>query len=173
MGEEFWSLIYDSIRALVSKFEETPYFFYKEYDAQRFLYHLLISNEQFRKIYSTRDGKNTCLVHGEYPSSGNLPLDLVVLDPRGIESRFFRKQKIACAFELKLWNSAGYKPKAERKIRDTLVGENATAFVIYLARGGDWEYFRSKFAEFKAPIEEIFLESPKAMALVTKITCEK
>ena len=165
--------IYEGIRALVSKFEEAPYFFYKEYDAQRFLYHLLISNEQFSKIYSTRDGKNTCLVHGEYPSSGNLPLDLVVLDPRGIEKRWFRKQKILCSFEIKVWDSAGYDPEEERKIRETIVEEDATSFVIYLARGGDWHYFRSKFSDFKTPTEEIFLESSKVMALVTKVTPEK
>lgn len=85
--EDFWLIIERSIRILVAEFEETPYFFYKEYDAQRFLYHLLISEQQFKRIYKTRDGKDTCLVHGEYPSSGNLPLDMVVLDPRGTEKR--------------------------------------------------------------------------------------
>jgi len=78
LAEEFWPAI-QSIHTLVRKFEETPYLFYNEYDGQRFLHHPLIRQEQFNRTYTTRNGKDTCLVHDEYPSPGNLRLDLVVL----------------------------------------------------------------------------------------------
>ena len=166
----FWGAILRCIRGLVERFEESPYFFYKESDAKCYLYQLLIGEEQFRKYYKTADGKDTCLVHTEYPSSGNLPIDLVVLDPYGFDTRTFKKQKISCAIELKLWDSAGYNPEQERKIRGIIVEKGTTSFIIYLARGGGggWEYFKSKFDEFKIRNEEIFFESNKAMALVTR-----
>ncbi len=94
---------------------------------------------------------------------------MAILNPYKFNKRSFRREKIACAIELKVWDSAGYNAKEEKKIRDTIFDEEATSFIIYLARGGDWEYFRSKFPEFKMAQEEIYLESGKAMALVTVI----
>lgn len=172
MEQSFWKAIHRCIYGLVKKFEESPYFFYKESDAKCYLYHLLVSEEQFKKYYKTMDGRNTCLVHTEYPSSSNLPIDLVVLDPHKFDKRRFRKQRIACAIELKVWDSAGYNADSERKIRETVVESGTTSFIIYLARGGGWGYFKSKFDEFKTTDEEIFLESTKVMALVTRIRPE-
>ena len=127
------------------------------------------SKEPFTKNYKTMDGKNTCLVHTEYPSYGNLPLDLVILEPFGFEQRRFKKQGIACSFELKVWDSANYNAKKEREIRDTIAQKGTTSFIVYLARGGNWEDFKSRLKQFKPKYEEIFLESERAMALVTRI----
>jgi len=165
----FWEAIHRCLHGLVKKWEESRYFFYKESDAKSYLYHLLISEERFQRNYATKDSKNTCLVHTEYPSSRRFPIDVAILDPHELNQRSFRRQKIACAIELKVWDSAGYDAKKERTIRDTIFDETTTSFVIYLARGGNWEYFRSKFPEFKMAQEEIYLESEKAMALVTRI----
>jgi N6-adenosine-specific RNA methylase IME4 len=73
---------------------------------------------------------------------------------------------------LRFGTQPGYDPEEERKIRETLVEKDVTSFVIYFARGGrdGWEYFKSKFGEFKVANEEILSESKKAMALVTRIS---
>jgi len=72
-----------------------------------------------------------------------------------------KSRKITCLIELKVWDSAGYDPRKERKIRDTLVEKGSTSSIIYLARGGNegWEYFKSKFTV-----------STRAMSLVTRIS---
>ncbi len=172
--EPFREAISRCIKGLVEKFEESPHFFYKESDSKCYLYHLLISEGQFKEWYNTKDEKKTCLVHTEYPSYGNLPIDLVILDPQGFDTRAFKKQRIACAIELKFWDSAGYDPDGERNLREKIVGSGTISFIVYLARGNidGWNFFKSKLGEFKAKNEEILLESTKRMALVTRIRPE-
>lgn len=163
-----WEVIHQSIHNLIKKFEESPHFFYKESDAKCYLYHLLISKEYFTKHHKTKDGKYTCIVHTEYLSNGGLPLDLVILEPHGFGQRRFRRQRIACSIELKFWDSANYEAKDERRIRETIIEKGTTSFIIYLARGGNWEDFKNKLKQFKPKHEEIYIESKRAMALVTR-----
>jgi hypothetical protein len=164
-----WEVINNSIRLLVKRFEETPYFFVKESDVQCYLYHLLINDERFSALYQTRDAKKTCLVHTEYSSDGGLPLDLVIFNPQMVSKKRFKKQDLICSIELKLWHSAGYNPEQQIKIRETYYEKGIATFIIYLARGGNWSDFKEKIKEVRVPEETIFLESDIEKILVTKI----
>jgi len=85
-----------------------------------YLYHRLYAGGLVNGLYRTNDGHDTILLHKEYPtiaryrrrSDGKLEesatgrrrgaLDISVWDPRYVEQRKHRKQKVLCAAELAL-----------------------------------------------------------------------
>jgi hypothetical protein len=109
-----------AIKSLVRRFRNHPYVFYTESDMHCYLYHRLYSGGLANGLYRTRDGKDTILLHKEYPTiaryhrreSGKLEesedgrrrgaFDISIWDPRYISERKHRKQKVLCAAELAL-----------------------------------------------------------------------
>jgi hypothetical protein len=109
-----------AIKSLVWRFRTHPYAFYTETDMHCYLYHRLYSGGLENGLYRTIEGRDTILLHTEYPtvaryqrdSEGKLQeaadgrrrgaFDISVWDPRYIGERVHRKQKVLCAVELAL-----------------------------------------------------------------------
>ena len=114
------SLFEGAIKSLVRRFRNHPYAFYTETDMHCYLYHRLYSGGLLNGLYRTIEGRDTILLHKEYPtisryvrlSDGRLEesekgrrrgaFDLCVWDPQYIGQREHRKQKVLCAAELAL-----------------------------------------------------------------------
>jgi hypothetical protein len=109
-----------AIKSLVRRFRTHPYVFYTETDMHCYLYHRLYSAGLENGIYRTAEGRDTILLHKEYPTvaryrrleDGKLEespegprrgaFDICVWDPGFISKREHRRQKILCAAELAL-----------------------------------------------------------------------
>ncbi|MCL4325093.1 MAG: hypothetical protein M1144_06515 [Candidatus Thermoplasmatota archaeon] len=109
-----------AIKSLVRRFRNHPYAFYTETDMHCYLYHRLYSGGMENALYRMVDGRETILLHKEYPTiaryqrlkDGKLQesatgrrrgaFDLCVWDPRFIAQQEHRKQKVLCAAELAL-----------------------------------------------------------------------
>ena len=109
-----------AIKSLVRRFRTHPYAFYTETDMHCYLYHRLYSGGLENGLYRTVDGRDTILLHKEYPTvaryqcrdDGTLEesaegrrrgaFDISIWDPRFIGEREHRKQKVLCAAELAL-----------------------------------------------------------------------
>jgi hypothetical protein len=109
-----------AIKSLVRRFRTHPYAFYTETDMHCYLYHRLYSGGLVNGLYRTIEGRDTILLHKEYPTfaryqrrqDGRLEespagrrrgaFDISIWDPRYIGEREHRKQKVLCAAELAL-----------------------------------------------------------------------
>lgn len=109
-----------AIKSLVRRFRNHPYAFYTETDMHCYLYHRLYSGGVANGIYQTADGRDTILLHKEYPTYARYTrrenrtlqesdtgrrrgaFDICVWDPRFIGQHEHRKQKVLCAAELAL-----------------------------------------------------------------------
>jgi len=109
-----------AIKSLVRRFRNHPYAFYTETDMHCYLYHRLYADGLENGLYRTVEGRDTILLHKEYPTvarysrddSGRLEesedgrrrgaFDICVWDPAYIAGREHRKQKVLCAAELAL-----------------------------------------------------------------------
>jgi hypothetical protein len=123
-----------AIKGLVRRFRNHPYAFYTETDMHCYLYHRLYAGGLVNGLYPTVAGKDTILLHKEYPTEvryrrrddGRLEksatgrrrgaYDLCIWDPQYVGSREHRKQKVLCAAELAL-NETG--PGNLHTINDT------------------------------------------------------
>jgi hypothetical protein len=95
-----------SIDDLLSKFKNYPYFFYTENDLHTYLYFEIFKRlPQKEWVCKTQDGKNSILLHKEYPTKErysakllqeNFPkgsrghFDLTIWNPEKTQERFFR-----------------------------------------------------------------------------------
>jgi hypothetical protein len=109
-----------AIRSLIRRFRNHPYAFYTETDMHCYLYHRLYAGGLVNGLYSTVEGRDTILLHKEYPTvaryqrgdDGRLAesaqgrrrgaFDISIWDPRYIGECAHRKQKVLCAAELAL-----------------------------------------------------------------------
>ncbi len=109
-----------AIRSLVRRFRTHPYAFYTETDMHCYLYHRLYSGGLVNGLYRTSDGRETILLHKEYPTAtrycrgegGKLiesdlgrrrgAIDISIWDPAHIGAHEHRRQKVLCAAELAL-----------------------------------------------------------------------
>jgi len=109
-----------AIKSLVHRFRNHPYAFYTETDMHCYLYHRLYTGGLLNGLYRTSEGRDTILLHKEYPTvarydrlpDGRLKesgqgrrrgaFDISVWDPRFIGQREHRKQRVLCAAELAL-----------------------------------------------------------------------
>ena len=109
-----------AIKSLVRRFRTHPYAFYTETDMHCYLYHRPYSGGLENGLYRTVEGRDTILLHKEYPTvaryqrrlDGTLEeslegrrrgaFDISIWDPRFISEREHRKQKVLCAAELAL-----------------------------------------------------------------------
>jgi hypothetical protein len=58
-----------AIKSLVRRFRNYPYAFYTETDMHCYLYHRLYTGGMANGIYPTADGRDTILLHNEYPTN--------------------------------------------------------------------------------------------------------
>jgi hypothetical protein len=109
-----------AIKSLVRRFRTHPYAFYTETDMHCYLYHRLYSGGLENGLCRTVEGRDTILLHKEYPTvaryqrrvDGTLEeslegrrrgaFDISIWDPQFISEREHRKQKVLCAAELAL-----------------------------------------------------------------------
>jgi len=143
-----------AIRSLVRRFRTHPYAFYTETDMHCYLYHRLYAGGLVNGLYRTAEGRDTILLHKEYPTvaryqrgdDGRLEesaqgrrrgaFDISVWDPRFIGEREHRKQKVLCAAELAL-NECG--PRNPHTLNDAtkLAGptnEIRYGYLLYFVR---------------------------------------
>lgn len=117
-----------AIKSLVRRFRTHPYAFYTETDMHCYLYHRLYSGGLENGLYRTVEGRDTILLHKEFPTvaryqrrlDGTLEeslegrrrgaFDISIWDPRFISEREHRKQKVLCAAELALNECAAGNP---------------------------------------------------------------
>jgi hypothetical protein len=110
----------EAIKSLVRRFRTHPFAFYTESDMQCYLYHRLFAGGFVNGLYRTTEGRDTILLHKEYPTiaryqrleDGKLEesdtgrrrgaFDISVWDPSYITQHEHRKQKVLCAAELAL-----------------------------------------------------------------------
>lgn len=170
MDNSYIEIVEQCIEKLVERFEQNPHFFYSESDVKCYLYHLLALEDALQGNYLTRDKKQTCLVHTEYPSVYRYLVDLVVLNPENIANYTFKRQRAICAIEIKLWSNAVFNLEKEKQLRDRLSGDvQAYRYIIYLAKKeSGWQEFKDYLSKYKKEDEEIFLESTTTTALVTR-----
>ncbi|MEM2098921.1 MAG: hypothetical protein QXU99_04140 [Candidatus Bathyarchaeia archaeon] len=67
MSVPYMETVEQCIKELIEKFKRDPHFFTSEMDFHCYLYHLLVSKENLQGNFSSKDKKNTGLVHAEYP----------------------------------------------------------------------------------------------------------
>lgn len=109
-----------AIKSLVRRFRNHPFAFYTETDMHCYLYHRLYAGGLENGLYRTIEGRDTILLHKEYPTiaryqrlkDGKLEesqngrrrgaFDISIWDPRFIGHHQHRKQKVLCAAELAL-----------------------------------------------------------------------
>jgi hypothetical protein len=109
-----------AIKGLVHRFRNHPYVFYTETDMHCYLYHRLYRGGLINGLYTTAEGRDTILLHKEYPTAvryrrgkdGILveskigrrrgAFDISIWDPKYISTLEHRKQKVLCAAELAL-----------------------------------------------------------------------
>ncbi len=77
---------------MVSQFYYRPFLFFNEIGFHTYCYAVFYRNPVFAKLFTTRDGKNTNLIHPEYGSiktkiggKGRAWYDLVILNPRFVQ----------------------------------------------------------------------------------------
>ena len=114
-----------AIKGLVHRFRNHPYVFYTETDMHCYLYHRLYRGGLINGLYTTAEGRDTILLHKEYPTAiryrredGILveskigrrrgAFDISIWDPKYISTLEHRNQKVLCAAELAL-NECGSK----------------------------------------------------------------
>ena len=115
-----------AIKGLVHRFRNHPYVFYTETDMHCYLYHRLYRGGLINGLYTTAEGRDTILLHKEYPTAvryrrgkdgilveskiarGRGAFDISIWDPKYISTLEHRKQKVLCAAELAL-NECGSK----------------------------------------------------------------
>lgn len=143
-----------AIRSLVRRFRTHPYAFYTETDMHCYLYHRLYEGGLVNGLYRTAEGRDTILLHKEYPTvaryqrgdDGRLEesaqgrrrgaFDISIWDPRFIGEHEHRKQKVLCAAELAL-NECG--PRNPHTLNDAtkLAGptnEIRYGYLLYFVR---------------------------------------
>jgi hypothetical protein len=109
-----------AIKSLVRRFRNHPYAFYTETDMHCYLYHRLYAGGALNGLYKTAEGRDTILLHKEYPTiaryqrgdDGKLveseegrrrgAFDICIWDPAYIAGLEHRQQKVLCAAELAL-----------------------------------------------------------------------
>ena len=145
------------------RFRNHPYAFYTETDMHCYLYHRLYAGGLMNGLYRTYDGHDTILLHKEYPTEaryirrddGKLAespvgrrrgaYDISIWDPRFIEERKHRKQKVLCAAELAL-NECGAKSRHTQNDSTKLAGPNNEiryGYLLYFVRDST-AYWRNK-----------------------------
>jgi len=95
------SKIEECINKLIDKFTEYPHYFKSEFDLQSYLYHLMVSQNEFHRERVTKSGIPIGIIHTEYPVIGGR-FDLVVLDPNLVSELSLNNQKMLCAIEIGL-----------------------------------------------------------------------
>lgn len=169
-----------AIKSLVRRFRNHPYAFYTETDMHCYLYHRLYSGGLVNGLYKTMEGRDTILLHKEYPTvarysrndEGHLresedgrrrgAFDICVWDPAYIAGREHRKQKVLCAAELALNET---RPGNPHTINDTtkLAGkanEIRYGYLLFFVRD-DPNYERNK-----AEVWEYLNEAAKRVRVV-------
>jgi len=90
-----------SLQAVVSKFFNRPHLFFNESGFHCYCFAAFYRNPLFRKLFKTRDGKFTNLIHPSYGSTlkfekfgkkeGRAWYDIAILNPKFIENNDFRR----------------------------------------------------------------------------------
>lgn len=96
------SFVENCMKSLAENFLQTPYIFWREFDAKSYLYHLLMLRPTPQKEYKTLDGKITNLIHTEYKSRLGGRFDIAIFNAETVEKHPFNDQKLLCGIELGL-----------------------------------------------------------------------
>lgn len=152
-----------AIRSLIRRFRNHPYAFYTETDMHCYLYHRLYAGGLVNGLYRTVEGRDTILLHKEYPTvaryqrgdDGRLAesiqgrrrgaFDISIWDPRFIGECEHRKQKVLCAAELAL-NECG--PRNPHTLNDATklpgpANEIRYGYLLFFVRDSN-DYGRNK-----------------------------
>lgn len=152
-----------AIKSLIRRFRNHPYAFYTETDMHCYLYHRLYTGGIVNGLYRTLEGRDTILLHKEYPTVARYQrgedrrlrestqgrrrgaYDISIWDPRFIGQRQHRNQRVLCAAELAL-NECGRSNPHTLNDATKLVGptnEIRYGYLLFFVRDSK-DYWRNK-----------------------------
>jgi len=82
------ALINSTIRTIVNQFYRKPDLFFNEHDFHHYCYHSFYRQKEFSKLYTTRDGKRTNILHPEYPTLKRFIRKVPKVDEKGLRARY-------------------------------------------------------------------------------------
>lgn len=170
MDNEYLDTVEQCLGDLIQEFKQNPDFFYGEWDAKYYLYHLLTSREIFKARFQVKENISVGLVHAEYPAVSRFLVDLVVFDPRTLQDYPLGRQRVMCQIEMKSARKvARYDSQKEEDYRARLEADTkARKYFVYLIKNPAYKQeFREALLRNKEAAESILLENE--MAIVTKI----
>jgi len=86
--EHLKALVLKTIKTIVNQFHRKPDIFFNEHDFHHYCYHSFYRQKEFSKLYETKDGRRTNILHPEYPTLKGFSRKEPKVDPKGVRARY-------------------------------------------------------------------------------------
>lgn len=86
--EQLKILVLKTVKTIVTQFRRKPDIFFNEHDFHHYCYHSFYRQKEFSKLYETRDGRMTNILHPEYPTLKKFSRKELKVDPKGVRARY-------------------------------------------------------------------------------------
>jgi len=86
--EHLKGLVLKTVKTIVHQFHRKPDIFFNEHDFHHYCYHSFYRQKEFSRLYKTRDGRRTNILHPEYPTLERFSRKEPKVDPKGVRARY-------------------------------------------------------------------------------------